>query len=394
MSIEKPLILYVVNVDWFFLSHRLPLALAAQDRGAKVVVAAGDTGKGDEIRSYGFDFVPLPISRMGTHLLQEVRSLLALWRLYRGFRPSLVHHVSTKPVLYGTIAARLVGDFPVINALTGLGYTFAKESRATWLQPIIRVLYRVAFRHPKMVVIFQNPDDRDLFIKTGLLQPAQTALIRGSGVDCEQFQPTMEPAGDVVVMLPSRLLWDKGVGEFVRAARFVKEINPTVRFVLVGAPDSGNPTSVSQSEIQDWVEQGVVEWWGYHTDMPRVISMSHIVVLPSYREGLPKVLLEAAACGKPLVATDVPGCREIVRPGENGFLVPPRDHVALAQAILSLVNSADLRHRMGKRSRAIVEEEFRVEIIVEETMALYARMLGNRWPGLTSETAAGGRTKR
>lgn len=375
-----PRLLFVVNVDWFFLSHRLPLAIAARDAGIEVTIAAADTGKGAIIQSEGFQFIPLPISRKGTGIGGEIQSLLALWRLYRNLRPDLVHHVSIKPVLYGSIIARLIGGFPVVNAISGLGYTFSTVERAGIFQRMVKLLYRIALGHSLSHTIFQNPDDRELFLSLGLIECDRTILIRGSGVDCERFMPVPEPDGGPIVVLPSRLLWDKGVREFVEAARIVRKGNPKARFVLVGSPDAGNPTAVPEDQVIDWVNEGVVEWWGHREDMPVVLSSATVVTLPSYREGLPKVLLEAAACGRPIVATDVPGCREIVRPGENGILVPVKDPVALASAIQRLLDSKELRLTLGQAGRDIVLREFAEQVVVDQTLALYAKLLGKGWP--------------
>ncbi len=375
-----PRILIVVNVDWFFLSHRLPIARAARDAGAKVTVAAADTGRSAEIRRDGFDFVPIPLSRSGTNIFAEARLMGVLARLYRKIKPDLVHHVTIKPVIYGSLAARITGVKAVVNAITGLGFSFSDDGRTSVLRPLAKTLYRLVLGFPRSCAVFQNPDDRDDFIRMNLVPPAQTALIRGSGVDCSRFRVTAPKEDAPIVMFAGRMLWDKGVGIFIEASRILHVTHPEARFILVGAVDPANPATVSMEQIQDWTVERTVEWWGDRTDMPDVLSDACIVALPStHREGLPKVLLEAAACGRPLVASDVPGCREIVRHEVNGLLVPPRDSHALASAIGRLLESTELRDRFGRAGRGIVEREFSQEIVVRQTLDLYRRMLGGAW---------------
>ncbi len=373
-------ILIVVNVDWFFLSHRLPIARAARDQGAEVVVAAADTGRAQEIRNEGFQLLPLPLTRTGTNLIAELRALRFLVKTYRDIKPDLIHHVTIKPVIYGSIAARISGFRSVVNAISGLGYTFSEDWRASLLRPVTRTLYRLALGYERSFVVFQNPDDRDELVRMGMVPRERTVLIRGSGVDCAKFPASPQPAGGPVVMFAGRMLWHKGVGIFVEAARLLHEANPNARFVLVGAADKDNPAGVPADQIRSWSKQGVVEWWGDSSDMPDVLARANIVVLPStHREGLPKVLLEAASSGRALVASDVPGCREIVLPNVNGLLVPPGDCVALARALQDLIKSPDLRQRFGLAGRAIVEREFSQEIIVQQTLSLYSRILGGTW---------------
>ena len=379
--VGRPRLLFVVNVDWFFLSHRLPLARAARDAGVEVVVVAAESGRSAEIRREGFGFVPMPFSRQGVAVREEAKLLLSLVWLYRRLKPNLVHHVTIKPVLYGSLAARAAGGVKIVNAVSGLGYTFTSDERAQGIRAVATLLYRATTLNPNSRTIFQNPDDLQAFVRKGLVRPRAAVLIRGSGVDCERFRATGEPEGDPVVVLPARILWDKGVGEFVDAARIVRRSLPRARFVLVGDSDPGNPTGVPVEQLKAWVRRGDVEWWGHRDEMPAVLSGANLVVLPSYREGLPKVLLEAAASARAIVATDVPGCREIVRPGVNGLLVPPRDSAALARAVGTLLKSPELREEFGRAGREISVREFAEEIVVEQTMALYKELLGARWPG-------------
>jgi glycosyltransferase involved in cell wall biosynthesis len=372
---------FVVNSDWFFLSHRLPLARALRDRGAEVTAIAVDYGEGARIRAEGIGFVPLPISRKGTNPLQEIHAIRALAGIYRDLEPDLVHHVTIKPVVYGSIAARLAGRPAVVNAVTGLGYVFSEGGRARLLRPPVKALYRTALQGSRTLTIFQNPDDHRQFVESGLVRADASVLIRGSGVDGARFQTTPEVQGDPVFVLPARLIWDKGVGEFVAAARLVKQSHPRARFALVGRPDDGNPRAVPEAQLRAWNDEGVVEWWGYRSDMPAVINSASAVVLPTtYREGVPKVLLEAAAAGRPIVTTDMPGCREIVRPGINGLLVPPGNVPLLAQAIRTLLASGELRRRFGQAGRALAMEEFSEASVVERTLQVYQRLLPGSFP--------------
>lgn len=367
-------ILYVVNVDWFFLSHRLPLARAARARGADVYVAAADTGHAKRIRDEGFTFIPLPMSRKGTHPWEQARSVLFLLRLYRRLQPSLIHHVTIKPVLYGSVAARLAGTSAVVNAISGLGYVFSSDRGGGPLRALAEGVYRVALRRGR--TIFQNPEDRAQFVAAGMVRGEDTVLIRGSGADCARFAPRPIPPGPPVVALPSRMLWEKGVGTFVEAARLLRARGRSARFVLVGPTDE-NPTAVPEAQLRAWQEEGVVEWWGSRDDMPGVMAAASVVALPTYyKEGVPKVLLEAAASGRPIVTTDIPGCREVVHDGVNGFLIPPKDVAALADAIDRLLASPELRARLGAVGRERALAEFSEEIVVEQTMRLYDEVLG------------------
>jgi glycosyltransferase involved in cell wall biosynthesis len=310
--------------------------------------------------------------------LRDLSALMELIHLYRVQRPDIVHHVALKQVLFGAIAARIVRVPAMVNAITGLGYMFQSGSaRRTLLRSVIAPVLRWALARPGSAVIFQNKDDCEDLVRTGLVSTSQAVIIRGAGVNVSQFRPSPEPDGVPIVILASRLLRDKGVGEFVTAARLLKRIGIHARYVLVGMVDSENPSSFTEEEVRGWVNEGVVEWWGHRDDMTDVFASSHIVVLPSYAEGLPKVLLEAAACARPLIATRVRGCQEIVRDGVNGLLVPLKEPHALAQAVMTLVQSKTLRERMGARGREIAVNEFRVELIADETIAVYDRLLGN-----------------
>ncbi len=380
----RPRLLFTVNDAGFFLSHRLPIAQAAAAAGYDVQVATAPGAAVAHIRAQGFAHHPVPISRRGLNPLAGLRAIWALLRLYRRLRPDLIHLVTVKPVLFGGIAARLAGAPAVVSAVSGLGYVFISRSPlGVVLRAAISAGYRFALRRPGARVIFQNPDDRNEFLARGLVRPQDHVTIKGSGVDLGRFAPSPEPTGPPVVVLPARMLLDKGVGEFVAAARILREAGVQARMVLVGNSDPGNPTAVPQAKLHAWRNEGAVEWWGFRDDMAEVLGQAHIVCLPSYREGLPKSLIEAAACARPLVASDVPGCREIARAGKNALLVPPRDAKALAAALRELIEDAGLRRRLGARGRDIVEAEFSLPQVVDQTLALYAALLretGGRAP--------------
>ncbi|MFQ5773404.1 MAG: glycosyltransferase family 4 protein [Kiloniellaceae bacterium] len=387
---DRPTLLLTINDAGFFLSHRLPIAQAAAAAGYRVHVAAARSPAAETIAAHGLVFHPLPLSRRGLGPWREVRTFWSIYRLYRSLAPDLVHQVTVKPVLYGGLAARLAGVPAVVNAVSGLGYVFVDRGwKAGVLRSAIKAAYRIALAQRNGRVIFQNLDDREEFAAQGLVNPDASVLIKGSGVDLARFAPKPEPEGVPLVMLASRMLRDKGVGEFVEAARVLRKKGARARFVLVGDTDAGNPAAIARDRLKAWRREGVVEWWGHREDMPGVLAQAHVVCLPSYREGLPKILIEAAACGRPIVASDVPGCREIARAGDNALSVPIRDAEALARAIERLIADPDLRRRMGARGRSIAEAEFSVARVVRETLAVYNALLeaaGRLTPQPNSET--------
>ena len=375
MERSKRILLIVVNTDWGFLAYRLPIALEAQRLGWQVYVASPDTGDADLIRSAGITHVSLDMSRKGYNPIQELRTLYRFWKLYRDLSPLVVHHVTIKPILYGSIVASILGKSFVVNAISGLGYVFTSLSRLHPVRFITTLLYQFALNRPNSKTIFQNPDDLNLFVREGMVAKERTRLILGSGVNCSVFSPDSVKTGDALVMLPARMLHDKGILEFVAAVTLLKSDFPQLKFVMVGRADEGNPASIPVSQIRAWELSGVIEWWGFQRNMHDVLNRATLVVLPSYREGLPKVLLEAAACAKPIITTDVPGCREIVRHGINGLLVAPKDEVALAEAIRHLLLNPHIAEEMGRKGREIVEKEFSEELVVNQTFEVYETLL-------------------
>ena len=369
-----PRLVYVVTEDWYFWSHRLDLARAAREAGYEVIVATRVTDHGERIRDEGFQLEPLEMVRRSRNPFREVMAIAELVRLYRRVRPDVVHHVAMKPILYGSLAAWCTRVPAVINAFAGLGYAFMNE-RNGLVRWCVKTALRIVLRLGHSVVLVQNRDDQDRLVGEGVVPASRTRLIAGSGIDVALYSLQPQPSGISVVVLPARMLWDKGVGEFVEAARWLKQKGVHARFILVGRRDEHNPAAIPEIRLKEWVQEGVVEWWGHREDMLAVYAAAMLVVLPSYREGLPKVLLEAAACGKALVATDVPGCREIVRDRFNGLLVASKDSAALAAAIEELLSNQALREVMGQRSRTRVLAEWSSPRITEQVLGLYRDMV-------------------
>jgi glycosyltransferase involved in cell wall biosynthesis len=368
----------VVNNDWAFWSHRVSLARAMRARGAEVVVLTHVNYLEQAIKQEGFQLIPWHISSGSLNPFHEFLAFLQVLRVYRHERPDLVHHVTIKSVIYGGLAARLCGNIPSVNAITGLGHVFISQS---WgmrlLRRLLLVLFRWVLRRRGSTTVFQNADNCNDLVKAGVVPQERVVLIRGSGVDVKAFSPRPEPKGVPVVILATRMLWEKGVGDFVDAAGKLREQGVSARFVLVGDPDPGNPACIPRSQLLSWAASGVVEWWGHRNDMPAVFAQSNVVCFPSYYgEGVPKVLIEAAACGRAIVTTDVPGCREVVRNGDNGLLVPAKDANALAGALKALILDPGLRAMMGVRGREIAVREFSEERVIRETLAVYRELLG------------------
>jgi glycosyltransferase involved in cell wall biosynthesis len=370
-------LLFVVNVDWFFLSHRLPIALEALRQGYQVHIATGLTDKLDELRRHDLVVHPLALDRSSASLGSAWRTMVQLWQIFRAVRPDVVHLVTIKPVLLGGLVARLAGVPAVVAAVSGLGFVFvAKGAKAFARRWLVGVLYRLALGHHNLKVIFQNPDDRATVAKLAHLSDRKLVMIRGSGVDLTQYRVMPTPLGMPVVVLAARLLADKGVMEFVQAARLLLQRGCNARFVLVGMVDRANPTSFTDADVSAWVQDGVVEWWGHRGDMPQVLEAAQVVVLPSYYgEGLPKVLIEAAACGRVVVTTDHPGCRDAIDPGVTGILVPVRNPLALADAMEDLINNPLRSKVMGDAGRALAEKAFDVRHVVAAHLKIYQELI-------------------
>lgn len=374
-----PRLLYLVNIPRFFVTHRLPLAHAVREAGFEVHVAAAgnDATHSQRIRDEGFAFHPLPIQQHGINPLQELFSLQASAQVIRQLRPAIVHAFTIKPLLYAGISAHFLRKPGLVFSLTGLGYLFSDRSRkASFLQHLARLPLRLAMQHSRARLTFQNPDDRQRFIQMGLVAAERTHLIRGSGVDVQRFQLRPERSGTPVVLFAGRLLRAKGILDFVAVARMMREAGINVRFQIAGYPEAGNPASVDEAQLTSWQNENIVELLGTVADMPSLIANSHIVCLPSqYGEGIPSILLEAAASGRAIVTTDIAGCREIARDGINAILIAPGQRKALYDALLQLIQESTWRRVLGAKGREIATQEFSQERVFGETLRLYQEVL-------------------
>jgi len=371
---RKRLLFLVGNLD-YFCSHRLPLGLAAHDRGYEVHVAApipeGSSAEQCSKKIAPLTFHPVAFQRSSLNPFTDLETLNQINSLYKTVRPHVVHHVAMKPVLYGTMVARWQKIPRIINALGGMGYLFTNPRglKAVLGKSVLRI-FKWLWSTPAVHLIVQNPDDQKLV--ASLISPERLHLIRGAGVNLSEFSAVPEPtSGPVIITMVARMLLDKGTAELVEAARLLKNRGIETQVQIAGDPDLQNPTRVPETLFAQWKREGVVEFLGHRTDVAALYQQSHIAVLPSYREGLPKSLLEAAACGRPIVTTEAIGCRDVVEDGVTGYLVPVKDPLALADALQKLIESPKLRHKMGQAGRAKVEAEFGLSAIVEQTLALY-----------------------
>lgn len=374
----RPRIVFLVNHTGFFLSHRLPLALAAREAGYDVHVATPRSKHVPTLQQTGLPWEEVRLSRSSVNPFVEARSIASIHALYRRLRPALVHHVTAKPVIYGTIAARMAGVPAVVNAVSGMGHAFSAGGIGrSMLRGMISTAYRLALRHPNMRVIVQNREHGEFFGAQGWIRPADIRLLPGSGVDMTRFVPRgPRERSRVRVVLAARLLYSKGVADFVEAARMLQTRGVDATAILVGEPDKDNPESIPPAVLQQWYAEGLIECAGRQTDMPAVYADADIACLPTfYAEGVPKSLIEAAACGLPIVTTDWPGCRDVVADGVNGILVPIKNPAAVADALEKLARDPVLRGEMGRKGRARVERDFALETITRQTLELYRELL-------------------
>lgn len=372
----KVKIFFLINVDWFFISHRLPIALKARNLGYEVHLACNFTDHYDYLKSLGFVLHKLPFDRSGSGIFQEMKTFVAILRLFKNVKPDLVHAVTIKPVLYGGIAARLSGVKNMVFAVSGLGLVFVAEGLAAKARRwVISRLYALALGLKNSKVIFQNPVDRKVLQNAIGIEDDRCVMIKGSGADLSAYSMLPEP-DKVSVVMAARLLKEKGVYHFVEAARLLTQRDVQAVFKLVGEPDPGNPNTVTDKELAVWREEGVVELLGFRQDINDIFAASNIIVLPSfYGEGLPKVLIEAAACGRAVVTTDNPGCLEAVEVNKTALVVPVKDTVALADAIERLIKHPELRKSFGLAGRRLAEREFDVNSVVDKHLAIYDDLL-------------------
>jgi glycosyltransferase involved in cell wall biosynthesis len=374
-------ILFLTTADSSFWSHRLGLARAVKYAGAQVVIMAPPGQCCNRLKEEGFRIIPWKISRRSLNPFRELHSFLQVVIAYRRERPNIVHHIAFKPIVYGGFAARLWGAIRSVNSVTGLGPVF---TNSTFLMVVLRCLLvntlRVVFTASNSVVVVQNCDDSYELAKRGITRAGQARLIQGFGVDTEQFAPRPEEGGVPVVMLAGRIVREKGVREFVAAAEELKNQGVPVRMIVVGTPDPNNRGCITKKQLTAWAGIKNVEFWGHRDNMDSVLHQAHVVCLPSYREGLPRVLLEACACGRAIVTTDVPGCRQVVSDEVNGLLVPARNARALAAAIERLVRDSELRKRLGSQGRERALMEFSHAVVVGQTLSIYKELVGEKWP--------------
>lgn len=370
MVAKRTILAFLVTEDWFFASHFWARARAAQKAGWRIVLISRAGSHAAAIRASGIEFIPLDIGRKSLNPLKGLSFTLRLALIYRRIKPNIAHHVALKPIILGGVAAWLARVPALVNAPVGLGFVFASTSRlALALRPLVKFGLRVALNPRHGMAIFENPDDLEFMVQDHLVRQEQTRLIRGAGVDVMQFSPAPEVAGKVRVLLAARLIHEKGILDFVQAAQLLKG---QAEFCIAGAPDHSNPNPVHEHELKEWEAAGIISWLGPVTDMAALLRGIHIFTLPSiYREGLPKVILEAMACCRSVIATNIPGCREAVVNEETGLLVPPHNPEALAQALGRLIAAPDLRARMGIAGRERVMMYFSDKVVCEQTLEVY-----------------------
>lgn len=368
---NKKKIVFIVNVDWFFVSHRLPIAISAVEQGYDVHLICSLTDKKNFIESFGINVHNIELSRSGLSIINDLKVLFALLNIVRKLKPDICHFVTVKCVIYGGFISRFLKVKNRVASISGLGYLFIDKSIKTlFIRFFVKKFYKLALGSDT-TVIFQNEHDRKLFVNNHIISKSQTCIIRGSGVDLNLYRFLPEPVNTtIIIMFVARLLKDKGFIEFCNAAEIVKK-KYNARFVAVGDLDSQNPSSLSASELSYYVSKGIIEHWGFSKNIESIIPMSNIMVLPSYREGLPKSLLEAAACGRAVITTDVPGCRDAILPNKTGLLVKSKDSVDLAKAIFILINDTKLRSDYGKSGRLLAEKCFDINNVVRRHLEIY-----------------------
>lgn len=364
-------LLMVVNVDWFFLSHRKEIAVKAKEEGWDVTIVTNDTGKSDEIKKLGLKFINLPMEATGMNPIKEIKTLAFLMKLYRKNKDAIIHHVGLKSILWGGLAAKYNNVKGVVNAVSGLGSLFTNE-KSLLSKSLLKVI-KIGHKHPNLKVIFQNHDDERLFEQKKIIKSSQKEFIKGSGVDLKQFSFSPMPDTEKIkVIFTGRMIEEKGVLILIDAANKLKpEFKDKVEFILVGGLWS-NPSALKKEEIEALCDGEYIKWLGYRTDVKNLLTQSSIVAFPSYyREGLPKSLIEANAIGRPIITTDSIGCRDTVEDGVNGFIIPIKDSDTLADKIRILVNHPELRKEMGKEARKIAEHDFSIDKVVEMHLRIY-----------------------
>lgn len=369
-------ILYIINVDRFFRSHRLPIAKAAIAGGFEVHLATHFNEDLACCQDIGLICHPLHISRSGQSPIVEIKTFFSILKTIKSIKPDLVHLVTIKPVIYGGIAARILG-VRTVAAIPGLGSVFTGSGLTKKvIRSLVMGLYKWAIGGPKCHIIVQNQHDEGFLLQDLGIPRERVTLIPGSGVDLTQYPVKPEPEGPPIVVMASRLLFDKGVREFIEAAKIIKQSHPDVRFWLAGDLDPGNPSSLTAQDLIDIRANGDIEACGFVHNVAELFSSAHLVVLPSYREGLPKALIEASACGRAVVTTDAPGCSDAIIHQETGLLVPIKDARALSEAILSLLKNDTIRRQMGEKGRQLAEARYDIERVVAKHLEIYQGSVG------------------
>jgi glycosyltransferase involved in cell wall biosynthesis len=377
LNLQDKKILFIVNVDWFFVSHRLPIAIKAKEQGYQVHIAARLTNKLSLLEDCGFIIHPLNLHRSRTGVKIVISEFLEILSLIRNINPNIVHLITIKAVLLGGISARVAKIPAVVSAIPGLGFIFIRTGvMALFYRLIVSFFYRLSLNHKNQMVIFQNSSDQTKLNKIAKIPLQESIIINGSGVDLSVYNFKPIPRGIPVVLFSSRFLIDKGFKEFIEAAKIVNLHEKKARFIMVGDIDLSNPSSISRHEIDQYKRSGDVEFLGYlDGGLQEIYSLATMVVLPSYKEGFPKVLIEAAACGRAIVTTDVSGCRDAIDEGKTGLLVTARDSGMLASAIEELLNNTELCRNMGKAGRVRAEHLFDINLIVSSHMEIYKNLL-------------------
>lgn len=366
----------VVNVDWFFLSHRKDIAISAQRVGYNVTIVTKDTGKKKEIEMLGLKVIDLPMNRSGQNLVEELHTCWFLYNLYCRENPDIVHHVGLKTILWGTLAAKLANVRGVVNAVSGLGIFFSEENRSIISRVLPKVL-RFSHHRNNLAVIFQNDEDKSLFLKHRIISESQAYKIKGSGVNLNQYRYTPEPEqGKIRVLLTARMIVEKGIFVLTDAAiKLKKQYHDKVQFLLCGGLDD-NPIAIKESELEAVCDGDYIQWLGYRTDVLELLEHCHIVAFPSYyKEGLPKSLIEATAVGRPIITTDSIGCKETVIDGYNGYLIPIKDSDALADRLRILFENKDIRLTMGRNSRSLAEKDFSIDDVITKHLEIYKKLV-------------------
>ena len=373
-------ILILVNYLSFFLSHRLPVAEALLAKGFEVFIGYGELRGADpkllEQKGFNVDFIPMQPGSF--NLLKDLKTIYYIWDFFKRVKPDIVHLVTIKPYLYGGIVSRLCGVQGLITAVSGLGTLFVnKDLKSKLIRLLLYPIYKLAFNHLNQKVIVQNKDDLKVLVNWGVLNPSKVKLLKGSGVKLEDFTNLDEPGGIPTVCFAARLLRDKGVYDYVSAVRLLKERGIKAQFLLAGDLDINNPTGLKLDDLNKLKDEGYVKIIGYQKDIVTLYAKSHIICLPSYREGFPKSLIEAAAAGRAVVTTDVPGCRDAIIPNKTGLLVPIKDSRKLADALQWLIENPKERIAMGKEGRKFAEKEFPIEKIILSHLDIYQDLLRN-----------------